>query len=667
MNLRPRRIIFSLALAGVLSMSRLAFADLGPIRVLSGDSENFSAEIPFVDGLPGNAVSISLADRNRYPQLSPYSPSAESLRFTLEKAPDGTPVGVLISGPARMQENELRFAVAMSWPSGGDVREYLVDNRLGPSHHRAPAPAHGEGKKPAPLPHSFPGWASLGLGELKIKSLPGQPFSAETEVFGNRAQIRQNLSVRILPDAGDAAVSPDMLRVVASMRHALVRAPSGAYVLQLSSDEPVTVGALGFRLDVQLGRAHMARRYGLEIRDGEFAVSSHTVAGRASGFKVLRVLPGDSLSAIASRMRHDGVRTRDVIQRLYQENPQAFIAGDIDLLIADARLKYPEAWSVGTAQPALSAQPARVATRIPPPAPKISAEERAAIQAQKAALRSRLQQQDAMLAQAQQLSKSLERKLQDLSASQASQAVPAVAAPQPAGPTPQWLIEARKPEVLGSAAALAAAAATALALRRRRRRQSESDATLPPVAAPTIEGLRQWLRYDPQRQDLRFRLLQLLASQDDAQGFVSEAERAREYMEADGPMWHAVEQMGREVAPGHPWSPAAPSAAPTPLSETGATQAPPRFSEPSAGVQPRNRALAADAPSSDVRPERPLTEAGEWDSFAPAEFVFSDLEREPEVEPPPEPDKMELAKLYMEMGDTETANELMRAAAAVSR
>jgi uncharacterized protein (UPF0254 family) len=291
-------------------------------------------------------------------------------------------------------------------------------------------------------------------------------------------------------------------------------------------------------------------------------------------------------------------------------------------------------------------------------------EERAAIQAQKAALRSRLQQQDAMLAQAQQLSKSLERKLQDLSA---SQAVPAIAAPQPAGPTPQWLIEARKPEVLGSAAALAAAAATALALRRRLRRQRESSAALPPVAAPTIEGLRQWLRNDPQRPDLRFRLLQLLASQDDAEGFVSEAERAREYMDADGPMWHAVEQMGREVAPGHPWSLAAPSAAPAPLPATGVTQSPPRFSAPSAGVQPPGRELTVDAPSTAVRPERPLTEAGEWDSFAPAEFVFSDLEREPEVEPPPEPDKMELAKLYMEMGDTETANELMRAAAAVSR
>ena len=49
---------------------------------------------------------------------------------------------------------------------------------------------------------------------------------------------------------------------------------------------------------------YMLRGYQIDSHAGGFSVSEHTLSGRASAFKVLRVLPGDSLSEIAHRLKH---------------------------------------------------------------------------------------------------------------------------------------------------------------------------------------------------------------------------------------------------------------------------------------------------------------------------------------------------------------------------
>jgi len=650
MNWTPRRSMAAMALVGLLSMS-VAHAGLGAIQVLSEAGEPFAALIPFVDVLPGNAVAISLADRNRYPMLSPYSPSAGQLQFTLQKKLDGTPIGILVTGPAKFAEAELDFAVSMGWSSGGAVREYQVDYRLESPSRRQPAPPpRDDGKKPVQMVHGFPSWSDLGMSGLSVRSLPGQPLVAETEVFGHGLALHHELRVRIMPESGQGQPAAQMLQQVASMRHALVRVPSGAYVLQLSSDVPITTPVFGFRLDLALGKARMTRRYALESRDGVFVVTERTVRGRASSFKVLRVLPGDSLSVIASRLRHDGLSLRDVVTRLYQENPHAFISGDINKLIAGAQLKYPEAWTRAATPGVESGAVAASARQVPPPAPR-AAPASGPVQAAAAALQQRLMRQDAMLSQAEKVSGDLERKLQQMHALQASSEL---AAPMPVSALPnplQRLDGALTSPVValagGGAALAAAAAAVALLLRRRRRAKQQGVASNSGEPQPTIDGMRQWLRYEPTRDDLRYRLLQLLTIADDVPGFIQEAELALTYFGADSPMWRGVVEMGQVLAPDYPWN----DTLPQPSALAGAAPL---------GV------LAPDAPteSAAARPERPLVEAGDWDGFAPAAIAFNEPRLEPEIEPAREPDKQELAQLYREMGDIAAADELMRATGA---
>jgi len=707
MRWTPRKSLAAMALVGLLTLPHAADAGLGPIQVLSNTGEKFAALIPFVDELPGNAVTVSLADRDRYPLLTPYSPSADKLTFTLQRSLDGSPTGILVMGPANFSESELQFAVSMRWASGGEVREYLVDYRHEGPRRKPATPTHNDDKKslaPSPL---FPHFANLGLGGLKIKSMPGEPFVAESEVFG-AARSPMRLRVQILPEAG-LKNQPELMKLVASMRHTLVRAPSGATLLRLQSDLPVNAASFGFRLNVSLGSAHMLRGYQIDSHAGGFSVSEHTLSGRASAFKVLRVLPGDSLSEIAHRLKHGKLARRDVLERLYQENPQAFIAGDINKLVAGAQLKYPEAWarrstSVTPSTPAAVAQ-------IPAPAPRAPDASLAARQVKEAALQAHLREQEKLLAQAQQLSSALESKLRDLRSHPAAAAaapvakpsVPAVktapaapvakpsapavktAAPAPVAkpsapavktPAPAPVAKPSapvvktapaapvakpsahkpvgaashapfKPNVVESSAALiAAAAATALALRRRRLRlQAEGRDVV--GAAPTVEGMRQWLRYDPKRDDLRYRLLQLLASQDDSKGFIAEAEQARLHFDEQGPMWRSVVEMGRELAPDYPWPSLPESDDSSLVSEAPAT--PPEPSPTSVATPPV-----------ETQPERPLILEHELDALAEDEVLFREPELVVENDPPQELDKSELAKLYLEMGDTAAANELMR-------
>ena len=57
----------------------------------------------------------------------------------------------------------------------------------------------------------------------------------------------------------------------------------------------------------------------------------------------VRVRPGDSLSGIAARTRHANTNTDQMLVALYRNNPDAFIAGNADRLLAGALLAVPDA------------------------------------------------------------------------------------------------------------------------------------------------------------------------------------------------------------------------------------------------------------------------------------------------------------------------------------
>jgi pilus assembly protein FimV len=239
-----------------------------------------------------------------------------------------------------------------------------------------------------------------------------------------------------------------------------------------------------------------------------------------------------------------------------------------------------------------------------------------------------------------------------------------------------------------------------------------------------LEILREGLVREPMRQDLRYKLLEVLAIQSDKDGFVAEATTARGIFGKDSTLWMRVCELGRTLVPDHPLFDARPAAAVSPLDlepvrVQAAADVP--VAAPSAASVPVD--LAAELGALEPSPEEPLAmDFIEKEAAGPAPLppatgqnpalsgldafaslgeqelesvanqaaepmldmdFLSDLPESVKLEPPvskpvpatPTPaqsqastpqseanDKMELAKLYLEMGDKETAEALMKEA-----
>ncbi|WP_169449826.1 type IV pilus assembly protein FimV [Paludibacterium yongneupense] len=669
-----------LALAGLGFMSA-AWAGLGPIRVLSSDGDRFSALVPVIDEAPGDAAAVRLADRNAFPLLSPYSDGASQLSFTLRKRADGSVDGILISGPDRFAEDVLRFAVEMDWPSGRDVREFQVDYRHDGPHRNEPAPARDDGgKKQFPPPQPFPRLDSIGLGELKVRSLPGEPFSAEAELFGSALSAHDHVAVRLIPVADGGRLALAQAQMIADISHTIQTVPSGRQHLLLTSSVPIDTPVLTFRLDVAVGRAHLGKRYTIEPRDGAFTVSERTLGAHPLPFRIYRVLPGDSLSVIAQRMHH-GQALQSAVDLLFRANPGAFVDGDVNRLKAGARLLYPRQW----APPALAhkalAKPAAASAAVRPASGSAPAAASAPVQApaasapamdamldarlqQEARLHAHLKQQEALLAEAHARSRALQEKIRQM-------ARPAEPAPVADSGMPRVVVSGGAHRLslgnglfttadyawVGAGAIAFAAAAAAGLLARRRRKEDEGGAesaapaggeSEPIMSDPLVEAdrlagqgrwlaasllLREALEHHSMRHDLRFKLLEVLAAQPDVPGFIDEARQARRLFGAGSPMWRAVAAIGLRLAPGEPL-----------------------FADGALAGEAEDGPVAAPEPRG---PETPLEMAGLFDN--PAGITPA------AAAPPPsaaagEPDTEALARLYREMGDNETADALLKEA-----
>lgn len=520
---RHRMSLLAILLAGMGSAGS-ALAGLGPIHVLSSEGQPFEAEIPVVDEDPQGNVLVSLADRNKYPLVSTYSQSASVLKFSAIRKPDGSIQKILVRGPSRFDESLLRFAVEMSWPAGRLVREFEVDYLRDGPPRKDKQPGHDDTvKKTAVSPDQMPRLSSLGLGELKVKSKLGEPLVAELELFGTAVKQTDNVHVALAADSLQGAPSAEQLQLVASMSHQLTRSAAGKSMLLLRSTRPLTEPLLAFRLDVGVANVHAQKRYTLLLDPNGYTVEEHAAdaadagrhlqaAGKMQPQKVYRVLHGDTLSLIAARMKGGG-NPAEAARRLYRNNPDAFIAGDVNRLRAGTTLKYPAEWHMANAAaPVMHAKvaeaPPAATAKVEPPAkpvstpdavtlkpmvkppveqakaaapaakPAASAPQVAAVKAvtpgmavenaQEARLKNILQRQDQALQQAQQKTQELEQKIRTMQLAKAAEASAAaiasqnkVVASQPASTTAVQPASAAAAEPAPVAHALASAPAAA--------------------------------------------------------------------------------------------------------------------------------------------------------------------------------------------------------------
>ncbi|MDC7699853.1 type IV pilus assembly protein FimV [Vogesella indigofera] len=676
-------------LAGLLTACAVlpAWAGLGALRVLSAADETFYAEVAVEPEAGLSAPTASLASLERYPMLGPYAEAVRQLAIRTSEVSPGRYL-ITLSGPVLPRDQGLHFALELSWPSGRAIREYHLpaSGQWPVTPDKKPSP---HSVLPADKPSFITGAAAPAFGTGRLLSVRGLPLRMEVELLGDwpAAEHASQFQLAALHGLGDAQ----------AVRFAL-RSRGGRQFLRLHHPQPVTSRHIGFELQARLGETEVVRRFSVAVPRAGQRYRKH-VAPSAQALPVdgYRVKAGDSLNRLAQR--YAPAARQAWMAAVLARNPQAFAGGDRDLLFAGAWLVFPDGKPAPTAiQHGLSATaPAKAAAT--PPAPVASAPSVAAPQPS--------EQIGQQLKAAQQRMKWLEAEISRLEASPAPAAASAAPAMPPLSDSEAAFLDGRLTEwVLTGIGGISVASLLAwMLLRRRKQKPADSAvdagqmpaapppvvtaaATLVPPPAPADEIrldtvdvlaevevllaygrseaaeslLRNALRAEPEREDLRIKLLDLIA----AQGNRGEFEAvALDVLAVFGPLsslWTRVQQLGATLDADNPLYRAIerPMSEAVVLASASATAEAPEVPL-SAAAAVVSEPLPEPSP---VVPEPELPEFVVPEPVAPrrvADFAAND--RQPVSvagELSEQAAIAELAQLYREMGDSEMADTLLR-------
>jgi pilus assembly protein FimV len=237
---------------------------------------------------------------------------------------------------------------------------------------------------------------ALGLGEIRVKSQPGQPLVAEIPIISSEPGELEQLQVRLASPVTFERVGlarPEGL--INNLSFAVGLSDDGRAVVRVTSQEPVQVAALNFLIEVDWGQGRLVREYSalvdtpgalaaasepiiqaplpppsnIIIREPEAAVASEpapvpvqipapappapapvaaaaavatpasTVPATANG--QVEVQRGQTLSQIARELGQ-GYSLDQTMLALLRANPEAFINGNINRLKQGAVLRVPQ-------------------------------------------------------------------------------------------------------------------------------------------------------------------------------------------------------------------------------------------------------------------------------------------------------------------------------------
>jgi Tfp pilus assembly protein FimV len=659
-TLRP--LVAGLAIA-FAAASPWAQAGLGGIRLLAGPGEPFYAEVALDPEQGLENPFVALASRERYSTLAPYSDKASQLQIkTVEVAPQQ--YLVRITGPALAPGEPFNFALELSWPSGKVVREYRVSGG-GP----VPGPSGKKEDSSAALAERHPlidEPGGLAFGEGRLLSARGLPMRAEIELLGEWPASISAATFAVLSD--DNALSKPVLAL---------HQRKGRQWLSVSSTTPLQQARVAFSLEARHDGAIIQRGFVFAVPQRGVSLSKALVRPAAQAIDMpgqYRVQPGDTLSGLARRFAQ-GKTVSQTENALYAANPTAFAHGDRNKLFAGVLMKVPAAAveapaaTKPAAAPENAARPAVVkplASAAAAAAPEASAA-KAEQAASAPAVSAEEQEKLAQLKAAQQRLDWLESEINRLSA----QPPKATIAHRPEEPSVQdeaFLDENLTQWVLYGVGGLSVASLLAWLLVKRRRaaakppqlvsrqRNAMGPVTISaslgpdeqPLAQPIADDinlqaidvlaeadvlmaygrfdaaeqlLRESLANEPDREDLRMKLLDLIARKGNRQEFESVALDLLAVFGPTSGLWKRVLQLGGTLDPDNPlYRPAQQSSEHFVLDE------------PRAPVD-----LGNFAPE----PDEMVPLASQVDNAEAAQ---------------------DLARLYREMGDTETADALLREA-----
>jgi pilus assembly protein FimV len=242
---------------------------------------------------------------------------------------------------------------------------------------------------------------ALGLGEIKVKSQPGQPLLAEIPVISSEPGELEQLRARLAsPVTFERVGLPRPQGLVNELDFAVALDDAGRPVVRVTSRTPVDVPAVNFLIEVDWGQGRLVREYSALVSapgtlaaaeqpviDAPAAAPTDTIARpvapvaaappqpapAAQATPQAPALPapapavaapppavapdgtlapvrrGQSLSQIAAPLaREQGYTLDQAMVALLRANPDAFINGNLNLLKQGAVLRVPEAASAQT-------------------------------------------------------------------------------------------------------------------------------------------------------------------------------------------------------------------------------------------------------------------------------------------------------------------------------
>ena len=225
---------------------------------------------------------------------------------------------------------------------------------------------------------------AAGLGKLSVTSALGQPLAAEIELFAADKAELDSLSASLASDQAFRDARVEFAPVLSSLRFSVEKRPNGKAVLKVTSSRPVNDPFIDMLVELSWASGRLVREYTM-LLDPPGSPSTQTVTPvaiapakapvaqsapastpaaparpapvapasaaasqpepRADVPDRVTVKRGDTLSAIASRVRPEGVSLEQTLLGLYRENTQAF-DGNVNRLKAGKTLNVPSAEKV---------------------------------------------------------------------------------------------------------------------------------------------------------------------------------------------------------------------------------------------------------------------------------------------------------------------------------
>ena len=232
------------------------------------------------------------------------------------------------------------------------------------------------------------------LGKLTVLSGIGQPLRAELDIGATKDELG-GMTARLAPQDVFKQAGVDFASVLLDLRFTVEKRPNGQSVVKVSSVKPINEPFLDFLVELNWPAGRLVREYTFLLDPPEMRAAQserpvsearivETVRGggsagesRAAPVKAAPaprpapapkvaaeptqkpertgshvVKQGETLRKIAAENKYEGVSLEQMLVGLFQSNPDAFVAQNVNRLKSGAILNMPEQSAVESISPA---------------------------------------------------------------------------------------------------------------------------------------------------------------------------------------------------------------------------------------------------------------------------------------------------------------------------